>query len=269
MNLRTTLIAAAVTAALVAPGAASAITVDGISFSPGAALQTVTLWEGNSTNGGIITGVGDVLSGVGRVAIIQDGSGNAAWTWGGSGSHELSIYFTNFTVASVITAAPGMTMFGFTGGSVQLWSDASGDSDPDFDPGAGETPATAAATFTNGNLWLDLVPQTMASGFTLMATQIGAQVIGQGYLNVVGGLAMDYFETDGYGAANTFGNLGLGATADVQFGSLGNIGALGNNTPWAFTGTANVSTFAIPEPGTLALLGAGLVGIGMRRRKLG
>lgn len=255
MNWRTRLCAIAL-AAMSLPGTATAstLTVDGITFASGAVFNTLTVWQGNEANGGPVQAVGDVLTGVGRVNLIEDGAGGTLWVWGGVGSRELTLHFSGFEVASVTTVS-GVTSFGFTGGSVRLYSDAAGNSNPAAGLGS-------IASFTDGSLWLELAPRALTDGYTLTATQLTSQVVGLGFLDVVGGLAADNFDTDFFALGAAVGS----PAADMSFETLGALGLQG--TDWAVRGSAKVQAYAVvPIPGSFALLGSGLAWLAVRRRR--
>jgi hypothetical protein len=149
----------------------------------------------------------------------------------------------------------GITSFGFTGGSVRLYSDAAGNSNP----AAG---LASVSSFTDGSLWLELAPRPLADGHTLTATQFTTQVAGFGFLDVIGGLAASNFDTDFFaiGAAAT------GPAADMSFETLGSLGFQG--TDWAVRGSAKVQAYAVvPIPGSFAFLGSGLAWLAVRRRR--
>lgn len=233
--------------------ASSTITVDGISFAEGAVLGTASLWQGNESNGGPVTAVGDVLTGTGRVSLIENGSGGTLWSWRGSGSRELTLAFSGFELAS-ITNLGGVTRYGFVGGTVRLYSDAAGNSNP-----AGGL--ASAGTFSDGSAWLELAPRPVADGYTLTAMQLGGQLAGFGFLDVTGGLAASYLDSN----LVTIDGLPGAAAADLRFESLGVLEGPGQG--WAVSGSARIEAHAVvPVPGSLALLGSGLAWLGLRRR---
>lgn len=113
-----------------------------------------------------------------------------------------------------------------------------------------------------GVLWLSMIGHAV-DGATLVGTRAGSgnnpNIAGLGQLDVVGGAAKAYFDTDQYEDGSDMG-ISTSFTRPYGRGGVSHMVGTGN-----FFGTS----VAVPEPGTLALVGLGLAGLwasGRQRR---
>ena len=263
---------AAVGALAFAASQAQAANIGGINLSAGANIKVGNVFENQITN------PGDPLGGYGEVAFVN---GTTDFCAGGApGSCELTFRFGGYSVKHI-----SPTEVVFTGGWVNFYVDQT----PDFQIPGAASDAAAIAAATDGDLWLTLAGHTSAyptSGFgagttgTLqgLGSILGAVIagFGSGLLDVdytgaangnsagAGASANAFFDTDSYSDL-------LGGTADVSLDTSftsNNVPFTNcNGGPGCLQGSATVNANIIPEPGTLSILGLGLLGLAAVRRR--
>ena len=241
--MKKSLITLATVAALgFAAGSANAsnINVGGVVWNPDAVTAFPSLVDFNASGTvfeNFAANIGDTVTGFGLVERINSGKNNeSSFCPGCELTFTFSMDLASATFNSAVDAA-----FVFTNLKVNVFVDNA----LNF--------AGTLATAGDGLLWLALEGNGNLAGIGKMIGTGSDQGSGSSLLDVTGGLAKGNFDTNGEvnGADMVFTS---------QFQPLA-------DAPGVLEGGVKLTGNSIPEPGSIALIGLGLLGLAARRRK--
>jgi len=249
-HLKKVLAAAAATMAMSGSALAnSPINIDGVVWTPGT-FNAFSMDISQMINSG--TGV---VSGYGVITGISSGSISAPVLTNFCSGCALIFSFNNFIPvgATLLPSFAGTgTVIGYTGGTVNVIVS----TNPTAVADAATYSVTAADVAAGGKDFLDLVGHPSGSGITFTGTADPGDgtLGGKGSLDVVGGDAANNFNTNTIpnGADLSFTN------SFTDFLTADLLNALG---------TGNFHSYTIPEPTSVAMVGLGLLGLAMSRRR--
>jgi len=241
---------AALAASIAAPAMASPINVGGVVWNPDSGIDfsaaSVTMWQ-------FINPVTFEVSGYGIITKIN---GSSSFCPG----CQLTFQYSGFTPIGGGTLPGGTgTSINYAGGDVNVYVH-SGAPLVDVDDPFSLTLATTGA----GALWLGLSGHPIDSA-SLIGTVVPSGLSGVGQLDVkagaAGGLARGNLDTNGKADGSDLAF----STSFTTF--LDGPGPIPASQKLIGLGTGNFNGNSIPEPGSLALLGLGLLGAAVARRR--